>query len=91
MAAKDDFPWIMVRKSAGEVIKIFLRKAQDGSYLDMKIWTQANPGDNGPEQETDRGITLDLELLPALIEALTWIRGTAMELREGKKARPRST
>jgi hypothetical protein len=77
----------MVRRSAGETIKVFLRKAQDGSYLDMRIWS---PGDDGLEQEIG-GLTLNLELLPALVQALDWVMGTAMELREGKKGRPGST
>jgi hypothetical protein len=48
-------------------------------------------GENGFEQETDRGLTLDLELLPDFVEALSWMMGAAMELRETGKPRLRST
>ncbi len=82
MAIKDyDFPWIIVRKNEGEVIKVFLRKAQDGPYLDFRM-------ENGSEGVSDRGITLDLELLPALIEALEWIEGASMEKALGVQDRP---
>ena len=74
----------VVRKNAGETIKIFLGKTICGPYLDMRICYQANPWDKDFEQETDRGLTLDLELLPDLVEALSWVMG-AVEIKRSDR------
>ncbi len=57
-------------KNSREVIKLHLQELGENRYLDLRVWLLDEPGTNGAEQSTERGLTLHVELLPRLIEAL---------------------
>jgi len=57
-------------KNSVEVIKVHLQTWKTQRYMDIRIWRPANSAESDSVQPTKKGITLKIELLPELIEAL---------------------
>ncbi|MBW2645933.1 MAG: transcriptional coactivator p15/PC4 family protein [Deltaproteobacteria bacterium] len=67
-------------KNAAEVVKVQIQDYQGSEYVDLRVWTNSSHDDSGEERPTRKGITLNTELLPDLIEALR----SAQSVIEGK-------
>ena len=57
-------------KNSMEIIKVNLQEWRGKRYVDIRIWLLQDPTDKATEIATKKGITLNIELLPELIEAL---------------------
>jgi hypothetical protein len=57
-------------KSSGEDVCLRVHKFTIGRYLDIRIWTKIGIGDGVPSNPTDRGLMLDVDLLPDLRAAI---------------------
>lgn len=57
-------------KNSVEMVKVHLQEWKSQAYFDVRVWYSENPGENGAERPTHKGITLNVELLPQLITAL---------------------
>ena len=61
-----------LQKNAAEEIRVTLDVPGPGAeYLSFRIWRAVEAGRPGAEIETERGFSLDVELLPELIVLLT--------------------
>jgi hypothetical protein len=57
-------------KNSIEVVVITLNEWKKELYFDIRIWLKGDPGHDGAEQATKKGICLNVELLPDLRRAL---------------------
>lgn len=57
-------------KNSVEIVKVHLQEWRGNPYFDVRSWILDKPGENGSERPTHKGITLNVELLPRLIQAL---------------------
>lgn len=57
-------------KNAMELIKVHLQEWKGSTYIDLRIWIKPDAGENGGEIVTKKGLTLRVDLIPDLIEAL---------------------
>ncbi|MQY60392.1 hypothetical protein GH153_00930 [bacterium] len=57
-------------KNSIEIVKVITQEWKGKEYIDLRIWIMQNPADPGSEKPTQKGLTLDIELLPKLIDAL---------------------
>lgn len=74
-------------KNSAEIVKIHVQEWKAQAYFDVRVWYSENPAENGSERPTHKGITLNVELLPRLIQAL---EKTQEEVREeGEQASER--
>ena len=77
---------ILVRltKNTAEEIRVTLDVPGPGAeYLSFRIWRAVEAGRPGAEIETERGFSLDVELLPELIALLTRIELGLKARKEG--------
>lgn len=61
-------PIASIRKADGAEIRVTLQRFKGRSVVDVRVWYQ--PTDGGEFIPTRKGITLDIEKLPALAMAL---------------------
>lgn len=57
-------------KNSAEIVKVHVQEWKSQTYFDVRVWYLDNPAENGSEQATKKGLTLNVELLPRLIKAL---------------------
>lgn len=57
-------------KNSAEIVKVHIQEWKSQTYFDVRVWYLDNPAENGSEQATKKGLTLNVELLTRLIEAL---------------------
>ena len=57
-------------KNSVEIVKINLEDFRGQRYVDIRVWHLVNPVENGLEVATHKGITLNIDFLPRLIQAL---------------------
>ena len=53
-----------------EKIKVHLQEWKGEKYVDVRVWILPDAGEEGAEIATKKGLTLHVELIPDLIEAL---------------------
>jgi len=70
-------------KNSIEVIKVQLQEWKSQEYVDIRVWYLEKPGEPGNEKPTHKGITLNVELLPKLIQALQQAQGILDEVVAG--------
>jgi len=58
------------KKNSREVIKVCLQAWKGNRYVDLRSWLLPDEPGDGAERPTPKGLTLHVELLPRLIEAL---------------------
>jgi len=68
-------------KNSVEIVKVHVQEWKAQEYIDIRVWYLKHPGEIGAEKPTHKGITLNIELLPDLIQALQ----KAQETTEKKK------
>lgn len=57
-------------KNSIEKVKVHVQTRQGQEYINIRIWHLPNPGEDGAEGPTKKGITLRLELFPDLQRAI---------------------
>lgn len=57
-------------KNSREVVKVHLQGWKGNRYIDLRSWLLPDEPGEGTERPTPKGLTLNVELLPRLIEAL---------------------
>ena len=58
-------------KNSVEIVRVHLQTWKAQRYVDIRVWKQARPGDGEvAAQPTHKGITLNVELLPELRDAI---------------------
>lgn len=57
-------------KNAVEKVKIHVNRFNGNQYLDLRVWILPDAGEHGAEIATKKGLTLHVELIPDLIQAL---------------------
>ena len=57
-------------KNVLEKIKVHLQEWKGEKYVDVRVWILPDAGEEGAEIATKKGLTLHVELIPDLIEAL---------------------
>jgi len=57
-------------KNSNEEVRLTLHEQTIGRCLEIRTWTKARSTDGLPSDPTDRGIVLDVELLPDLRRAI---------------------
>jgi len=57
-------------KNAMENIKINLQEWKGKKYIDMRVWVKADNSESDEDIATKKGLTLSIDLIPELIEAL---------------------
>jgi len=57
-------------KNGLEKIKVHLQEWKGEKYVDVRVWILPDAGEEGAEIATKKGLTLHVELIPDLIEAL---------------------
>jgi len=59
------------QKNSAEVVRVYLQTWKDQRYVDIRVWSQARPGDGeAAAHPTYKGITLSVELLENLKKAV---------------------
>jgi len=72
-------------KNSVEVVRIHIQEFRAMNYFDIRVWASATGEDKGAEKPTHKGLTLNVELLPQLIELLRKAQA-AMEGEDGETA-----
>lgn len=75
-------------KSSIEIVKIISQEWKGKPYIDLRIWIMQNPAEPESAKPTHKGLTLDIELLPKLIDALNETSRILKE-RETEKTSPK--
>jgi len=57
-------------KNSTELVEVHLTEFRGQNYVDVRIWTLPNPAEPGTQQPTKKGVCINVDLLPKLIEAL---------------------
>jgi len=57
-------------KNSMEEVRIKISEWKSQEYLDIRVWTNPRYEKEGEGKPTKKGITLNIELLPSLLEAL---------------------
>jgi hypothetical protein len=57
-------------KNSAEEIEFNLEEYHGQHYLDIRVWLKGQPGENGAETPTKKGIRFNVELLDEFIQAL---------------------
>jgi hypothetical protein len=74
-------------KNSIEVVRVHLQTWKAQRYVDIRVWKQARPGDGkAAAQPTHKGITLNVELLPELRDAIDKAL-TEIELEDSEEVR----
>lgn len=68
-------------KNSMEEVRIKISEWKSQKYLDIRVWTNSRYEKEGESKPTKKGITLNVELLPELLEAL---KKTDKAIREAK-------
>ena len=58
-------------KNSVEIVKVHIQEWKSQNYFDLRVWNLDYPAEDGSERPTHKGITLNVEFLPKLIQALT--------------------
>lgn len=57
-------------KNSQELVEVHITEWKSQDYIDIRIWTLPNPAEPGSQQPTKKGICINAELLPKLIQSL---------------------
>ena len=71
-------------KNSQELVGIHISEWKAQDYIDIRIWTLPNPAEPGSQQPTKKGICINAELLPKLIQSLQKAQKTLRKEDEGR-------
>lgn len=57
-------------KNSSEFVEVHISKWKAQDYIDIRIWHLPNPAEPGSQQPTKKGICINSDLLPKLIQGL---------------------
>lgn len=62
-------------KNSVEIVKVQLHEWKSQKYIDIRAWYIEDPAKNIAKKPTHKGLTLNAELLPKLIQSLQKAQG----------------
>jgi hypothetical protein len=57
-------------KNSREIVKVHVQEWRGNRYIDLRSWLLPDESGKGADRPTPKGLTLNVELIPRLIEAL---------------------